>query len=80
MGAQPLGGHPPQPCPLRVPDRVERPGGTALSTGHARLDLAEDEVPPVGGDDVELAVAGPEVAVDELVSRRTQMPRGSVLA
>src|SRR3954468_8312084 len=54
--------------PLLRADRVERPVRPAARAGHPRLHLAEAERGSVRGDQIELAVAGPEVARDDAVA------------
>src|SRR4051794_28766309 len=65
---------------LSHPDRSEWPEHVPRGEpDHPGLHLTEDEKASVPRDDVELAVAGPEVALDDLEPPRLEVPRGELL-
>lgn len=66
MGRHPGGGEAAHAALLARSDRMRRPLRPGGGPGAAGLDLDEDERGAVAGDDVELAVAGAGVAVDDL--------------
>ena len=60
-------------APLARADGVEGAGGSGAAAGDTRLHLTEDETARVGGDDVQLAVAGAVVAREDEIPRAREM-------
>jgi hydroxymethylpyrimidine/phosphomethylpyrimidine kinase len=71
-----------QPTALAGTQPLQRalPGGRALPVRAARLDLDEDECLAVAGDQVDLAVAGADVAREDREAEPLQMGRRQALA
>lgn len=77
---EPFARHRPHLRALARADRREWAERSVRAADDARLDLAEDQKAIVGRDEIELAVSGAEVPVDDLEPARLEMDSREPLA